>query len=92
MSIPFKGLAPMLQVFDIPASLAFYCDALLKTKLAERHGISTRGEPVAAAIREREPSKVRALPDDSPKLLHTGDLRSNQPIRKFIEAVDEFTA
>jgi glyoxylase I family protein len=28
MSIAFKGLAPLLQVFDMPASLAFYRDAL----------------------------------------------------------------
>jgi catechol 2,3-dioxygenase-like lactoylglutathione lyase family enzyme len=28
MSIPINGLAPMLQVFDMPASLAFYRDAL----------------------------------------------------------------
>lgn len=28
MSIPIKGLAPMLQVFDMQASLAFYHDVL----------------------------------------------------------------
>src|SRR5207249_1196671 len=53
---------------------------LLETKLAERHGASPRGEPVAAAIRERDLSKVRALLDASPELLHAGDERSNQPI------------
>ncbi len=30
MTLPngFTGLAPLLQVFDMPTSLAFYCDAL----------------------------------------------------------------
>jgi hypothetical protein len=28
MSIPIQGLAPLLQVSDMPASLAFCCDAL----------------------------------------------------------------
>ena len=55
-------------------------ERLLETKLAERHGISSRGEPVAAAIRERALPKVLALLDASPELLHAGDLRSNQPI------------
>jgi ankyrin repeat protein len=55
-------------------------ESLLETKLAERHGISRRGEPVAAAIRERDLPKVRALLDASPELLRAGDLRSNRPI------------
>lgn len=55
-------------------------ERLLETKLAERHGISSRGEPVAAAIRERDLAKVRAMLDASLELLHAGDLRSNQPI------------
>jgi ankyrin repeat protein len=53
---------------------------LLEQKLAERYGASTRGEPVAAAIRERNLATVRALLDASPELLHAGDERSNQPI------------
>lgn len=53
---------------------------LLETKLAEHHGVSPQGEPVAAAIRERNLPKVRALLDASPELLHAGDLRSNQPV------------
>lgn len=55
-------------------------ERLLESKLAERHGISARGEPVAAAIREHDLPKLRALLDASPELLHAGDLRSNQPI------------
>ncbi|MCI0541650.1 MAG: ankyrin repeat domain-containing protein [Verrucomicrobiales bacterium] len=67
---------------------------LLETKLAERHGASPRGEPVAAAIRERNLPKVRALLDASPELLHAGDGRSNQPIHwavmtRQLDAIDE---
>jgi ankyrin repeat protein len=53
---------------------------LLESKLLERHNISVRGEPLAAAIRQRDLSKVSALLDASPELLHAGDERSNQPI------------
>src|SRR5688572_11647689 len=53
---------------------------LLESKLFERHNTSARGEPVAAAIRQRDLSKVRALLDGSPDVLHAGDERSNQPI------------
>jgi glyoxylase I family protein len=28
MSMEIRGLAPLLQVFDMPTSIAFYCDAL----------------------------------------------------------------
>jgi glyoxylase I family protein len=28
MSTAFSGMAPLFQVFDMPTSLAFYCDAL----------------------------------------------------------------
>jgi ankyrin repeat protein len=55
-------------------------ERLLETKLAERHGISPRGEALAAAIREHDLPKMRALLEASPELLHAGDLRSNQPI------------
>jgi len=53
---------------------------LLETRLATLHRSSSAGEPIAAAIRERNPAKVRALLDASPELLHTGDSRGNQPI------------
>src|SRR5262249_8014625 len=42
---------------------------LLETKLAERYGSSSRGEPVAAAIRARDGAKMRELLDASPELL-----------------------
>lgn len=53
---------------------------LLAKQLAERFGASPRGEAVAAAIRERDIVKVRALIAASPELLSAGDNRSNQPI------------
>jgi ankyrin repeat protein len=67
---------------------------LIETKLFERHGISTRGEPIAAAIRARDSSRARSLLDAEPELLHAGDGRSNQPIHwavmtRQIELIDE---
>ena len=53
---------------------------LLENKIAKLHGASAKGEPIAAAIRERDLAKVRALLEASPGLLHAGDMRSNQPI------------
>ena len=55
-------------------------ETLLTTKLAALHNISANDEPVAEAIRQRDAAKMRSLLDASPDLLHTGDLRSNQPI------------
>ncbi len=67
---------------------------LLETRLASRHNASARGEPVAAAIRERSLERVRRLLDASADLLHAGDLRSNQPIHwaamtRQIDIIDE---
>jgi ankyrin repeat protein len=67
---------------------------LLETKFGGRFGASPRGEPVAAAIREHDLSKVRALLNGSPELLHAGDQRSNQPIHwavmtRQLEFIDE---
>jgi ankyrin repeat protein len=69
-------------------------ESLLTTKLASRHNISTRGEPVAEAIRAHDLGRMRSLLDASPELLHAGDLRSNRPIHwaamtRQIEAIDE---
>jgi ankyrin repeat protein len=55
-------------------------ESLLTAKLASIHNVSPRGEPVAEAIRQRDPERMRRLLDASPELLHAGDLRSNQPI------------
>jgi ankyrin repeat protein len=67
---------------------------LLETKFGGRFGASPRGEPVAAAIREHDLVKVRALLNGSPELLHAGDQRSNQPIHwavmtRQLEFIDE---
>jgi len=55
-------------------------EKLLEANLASVHGASPTGEAVAAAIRERDLTKVQLLLDTSPELLETGDARSNQPI------------
>ncbi len=70
---------------------------LLEERLASVHGASPEGEPVAAAIRERDLAKMRRLLDASPELLHAGDHRSNQPIHwavmtRQIEMIDELLA
>jgi ankyrin repeat protein len=55
-------------------------EKLLETKLSDVHGASSRGEPVAAAIRAGDLNQVRALLDASPDLVKAGDTRGNQPI------------
>jgi ankyrin repeat protein len=55
-------------------------EQMLLSVLASTQGASPAGEPVAAAIRERNAEAVRALLDRSPELLHSGDGASNQPI------------
>jgi len=69
-------------------------EELLQTRFSERLGASPRGEPAAAAIREHDLAKLRALLDASPDRLHAGDARSNQPIHwavmtRQLEFVDE---
>ena len=71
-------------------------ERLLETTLAARFNASSK-EPVAAAIRERNPAKVRALLDASPELLRAGDARGNQPIHwavmtRQIEVIDGLLA
>ncbi|MEK6410620.1 MAG: ankyrin repeat domain-containing protein [Acidobacteriota bacterium] len=70
---------------------------LLETTYTTKHGASTKGEPIAAAIRKRDLPKVRNLLDTSPELLHAGDERSNQPIHwavmtRQIDLIDELLA
>jgi len=71
--------------------------ALLAARLAFTHNASRRGEPVAAAIRDRDLPKVRSLLEASPELLHAGDERSNQPIHwaamtRQLDVIDELLA
>jgi RNA polymerase sigma factor (sigma-70 family) len=72
-------------------------ERLLESKFASLHGASTKGEAVAAAIRERSPEKARQLLDEAPELLHAGDGRSNQPIHwavmtRQIDIIDDLLA
>ena len=72
-------------------------ETLLTTRLASWQNISSRGEPVAEAIRQHDLGKMRQLMDASPELLHLGDGRSNQPIHwavmtRQIEFIDELLA
>ncbi len=67
---------------------------LLEAKLASLHGASSKGEGIAAAIRERDLPKVRSLLDAEPELLHAGDERGNQPIHwavmtRQLDIIDE---
>jgi ankyrin repeat protein len=70
---------------------------LLENHLANQFGVSDEGETVAAAIRARDPQRVKELLDASPKLLRTGDNRSNQPIHwavmtRQLDLVDDLLA
>ena len=72
-------------------------EVLLESKYASLHGASSKGEAVAAAIRERHLEQVKSLLDAAPELLHAGDGRSNQPIHwavmtRQIPLIDELLA
>lgn len=53
---------------------------LLETFFLEKYNASPLGDPVAAAIRQRDLPQVQALLDASPTLIHAGDQHGNQPI------------
>lgn len=70
---------------------------MLEAKLAEMHDASARGEPVAAAIRNRRLVNVKRLLDENPDLVHAGDARSSQPIHwaamtRQLDVIDELLA
>ncbi len=70
---------------------------MLESVYASTQGASPKGNAIAAAIRERNPEKVRGLLDATPELLHAGDERSNQPIHwavmtRQIDIIDELLA
>lgn len=72
-------------------------EKLLETKYASLHGASSKGEALAAAIREQDLAKVRSLLDAAPELLHAGDERGNQPIHwatmtRQLDIIDELLA
>jgi ankyrin repeat protein len=67
---------------------------LLEEKLESMYGATAKGEPVAAAIRERDLARLRKLLDEDPALVHAGDARSNQPIHwavmtRQLDMIDE---
>jgi ankyrin repeat protein len=89
------GLAVNDSLLEIARDRGYMeMEKLLEAKLATIHNISSRGEPVAEAIRQRDGAKMRSLLEASPELLHIGDLRSNQPIHwaamtRQIDLIDE---
>lgn len=90
---PF-GLAVNDSLLEIARDRGYAeMERLLETRLAERFGASPLGEPLAEAIRSRDLSKLTALLDATPELVHAGDQRSNQPIHwavmtRQVEVVD----
>ena len=71
--------------------------ALLESKMQNLYGASSEGEPVAAAMRDRDLRAVRRLLDATPELVRAGDGRSNQPIHwavmtRQLDMIDEVLA
>src|SRR5690606_19207916 len=65
--------------------------------IAKQPHASPRGEPVAAAVRERDLPRMRLLLDADPGLLQAGDASGNQPIHWAVmsrqpEVLDELLA
>jgi ankyrin repeat protein len=72
-------------------------EKLLEEKYAALHGASSKGEPLAAAIRARDSAEVKRLLNETPALLHEGDGTSNQPIHWAVmtrqpDIIDELLA
>ncbi len=55
-------------------------EQMLVVTLETKFNASSRGEPVAAAIRNHDLAQMRRLLDADPSLVSKGDRRSNQPI------------
>jgi ankyrin repeat protein len=73
--------------------------ALLERRLAggDRGSPPGEGAAIAAAIRERDLARVRALPEASPELVHARDEGTNQPIHwavmtRPLDLIDELLA
>ena len=69
-------------------------ERLLTETLDTKFNASSKGEPIALALREHDLTRMRALLDAEPALLSKGDGRSNQPIHwatmtRQLEAIDE---
>jgi ankyrin repeat protein len=70
---------------------------LLEAELAGANEAAPGGASIAAAIRERDPAKVRSMLDTSPELVHAVDERTNQPIHWAVmtrqpDMIDELLA
>jgi hypothetical protein len=56
-------------------------EQVLTQMLDTRFKASTKGVPVATALRDHDLTRMRALLDAQPELVSAGDARSNQPMR-----------
>ena len=69
-------------------------EQLLTHTLETRFNASSKGEPVALALRDHDLNRMRELLDAEPELVAKGDRRSNQPIHwatmtRQVDAIDE---
>jgi ankyrin repeat protein len=69
-------------------------ERLLVDTLDTKFNASTKGEPIALALRNHDLEKVRELLDAHPELVGKGDRRSSQPIHwatmtRQLDAIDE---
>ena len=69
-------------------------ERMLADTLETRFNASSRGEPVALALRGHDLTRMRELLDAQPELVGKGDRRSNQPIHwatmaRQVDAIDE---
>ena len=69
-------------------------ERMLAETLETTFNASSKGEPIADALRQHDLKKMRALLDAEPELLGKGDKRSNQPLHwatmtRQLEAIDE---
>lgn len=92
------GLAINDRLLDIARDRGYgEMRKMLESLCASTHGASPKGNAIAAAIRERNPEKVRSLLAAEPGLRDAGDERSNQPIHwavmtRQINIIDELVA
>ena len=69
-------------------------ERMLADTLETKFNASTKGEPVALALRDHDLKRMRELLDAQPELIGKGDERSNQPIHwatmtRQLDAIDE---
>lgn len=69
-------------------------EQLLSRTLETRFNASSKGEPIALALREHDLKRLRELLDAQPDLIAKGDKRSTQPIHwaamtRQLDAIDE---